>query len=223
MQPKGSTFDTRSFRAGDRDEDNDDPRGFAQSMSMRAPTMGFGASNTGFGASNTGFGGSSTGFGASNTERRKTPRDMIQEDYEAENRPALEVEIIRATDLMIADIGIFQAGSSDPYCHVELSGKTHTRQTTAVIDKNLNPEWNEVFQFKDYEEGDGLHFEVWDKDPPMLGLKSDDLLGKCSLDPHQVLRGYEGEILLTEAGDKEGKAKIFVKVQLIDRARLEFR
>jgi len=130
-------------------------------------------------------------------------------------KKALEVEIIRGIDLMASDWALFGEATSDPYCHCEVEGKPHTRQTTSVIDKNLNPEWNQVFIFEDYESGDALNFEVWDKD--YVPLKSDDPLGKARLDAKKVKRNFEGEIPLEDVEDpeKQGKSRIFVKVRVI--------
>merc|ERR1712224_1150098 len=83
------------------------------------------------------------------------------DDGERQREVMLEVEIIKATDLMAADINFFSAGTSDPYVHVWIDGNTKTKKTTTVIDKCLNPVWEEVFHFKDYKEGDGLAFGVW--------------------------------------------------------------
>ena len=74
---------------------------------------------------------------------------------------------------MIAD-SFLMGGKSDPYvkltcCHVE--------QTSTTIKQNLNPTWDEQFEWKGEREallGSGLHVNVMDWDR----LKSDDPLGE---------------------------------------------
>jgi Ca2+-dependent lipid-binding protein len=63
---------------------------------------------------------------------------------------------------------------SDPY--VELScGKTS--QKTKVINNNLNPEFNETFEFSVSPMDQILTIKVWDYD----SVKSDDLLGTLEI------------------------------------------
>jgi Ca2+-dependent lipid-binding protein len=73
----------------------------------------------------------------------------------------LIVNVIKATDLLGADIG----GKSDPYVAV---GWAYSREKhkpkTKVIKKNLNPEWDETFELTHNTRcGSKLEFCVYDK------------------------------------------------------------
>lgn len=68
------------------------------------------------------------------------------------------VHVLRAEDLKMLDF----SGNSDPYVHVSYAGIRHT---TKVIPANLNPVWNESFQFAHSEDRRQLlHIEVADRD-----------------------------------------------------------
>eukprot|EP00002_Diphylleia_rotans_P001016 TRINITY_DN10556_c0_g1_i10.p1 TRINITY_DN10556_c0_g1~~TRINITY_DN10556_c0_g1_i10.p1 ORF type:complete len:1388 (+),score=278.91 TRINITY_DN10556_c0_g1_i10:174-4166(+) len=85
----------------------------------------------------------------------------------------LIVTIISASNLTAKDIAIFGKNTSDPYCVITVDGVGEVGRTT-VKDKNLNPEWNEVFQaFLPSLDGI-MHVELFDKDQ----IK-DDFLGKA--------------------------------------------
>jgi hypothetical protein len=122
---------------------------------------------------------------------------------------ALKVQICSATNLRNADF----VGKSDPYVAVELRTKSGTRRgdahrTSHKMD-TLEPLWDETAEFQRFDAADRLFFEVMDKDPTG---KSDDRLGKAYLDVSQVLAGFSGSIMLTDAGSTQGKAKLLVKV-----------
>lgn len=87
------------------------------------------------------------------------------------------VRIIKATNLPVSDT-VMMGGSSDPYVIVKSTRPGAQKWKTSTIDKNLNPVWNETLDIQDYEQGDGLIFEVWDEDP---WPKPHDLLGKFQL------------------------------------------
>merc|ERR1712190_327297 len=81
-----------------------------------------------------------------------------------------------------------------------------------VIKQQLDPEWNEEVEMPDYCVGESLCFVVKDQDP----LKPDDLLGKVTLKPDQFYdSGFEGEVELTEAGDKTGQAFLKIKIDVM--------
>ena len=77
-----------------------------------------------------------------------------------ENRPKLLVSIERAKGLADADL----IGLSDPYVVILLNGKEFGR--TRVIDNNLNPEWDEVFEIPLSETfaKSWIRFEIYDDD-----------------------------------------------------------
>jgi len=105
---------------------------------------------------------------------------------------------------MIADT----LGLSDPYVVATIPGKKNTTYKTKYIEQDLNPVWNEQWEVPGFELGDTMKFTVWDKD----FITSDDLLGRCSLSADELAGGFDGELMLDEAGDKQGKAFLKLRV-----------
>lgn len=97
-------------------------------------------------------------------------------------RGVLSVTVKRAENLTSTDLG----GKADPYV-VLTTKKTDAKKKTRVVPKNLNPEWDQTF---DFVVEDALHdmliVEVWDHD-----TFSKDFMGKLALTLTQVL--HEGE------------------------------
>ncbi|KAH9315135.1 hypothetical protein KI387_023762, partial [Taxus chinensis] len=75
-------------------------------------------------------------------------------------RGVLSVTVKRAEDLTATDL----MGKADPYVVLNMK-KTDAKKKTRVVSKNLNPEWNQIF---DFVVEDALHdmliVEVWDHD-----------------------------------------------------------
>uniref|UniRef100_A0A670YIU2 Extended synaptotagmin-1 n=1 Tax=Pseudonaja textilis TaxID=8673 RepID=A0A670YIU2_PSETE len=72
-------------------------------------------------------------------------------------------------------------GKSDPYAVVRVGTQVFTSK---VIDENLNPKWNEMYEFIVHEvPGQELEVELFDKDPDQ-----DDFLGRMKLDFGEVFR-----------------------------------
>uniref|UniRef100_A0A669EJX6 Multiple C2 and transmembrane domain-containing protein 2 n=1 Tax=Oreochromis niloticus TaxID=8128 RepID=A0A669EJX6_ORENI len=82
----------------------------------------------------------------------------------------LQVKVIKATDLMAADLN----GKSDPFCVLELG---NDRLQTHTVYKSLNPEWNTVFTFPVKDIHDVLVVTIFDED----GDKAPDFLGKVAI------------------------------------------
>ena len=55
----------------------------------------------------------------------------------------LDVKVLRATKLKKKDL----LGKSDPYVKLKLTEEILTSKKTTVKHSNLNPEWNEEFNF----------------------------------------------------------------------------
>jgi len=74
----------------------------------------------------------------------------------------LFVEVIEAKGLKNTDT----VGVSDPFCVLKIihKGVKSQKQSTKVIDNNLNPVWKEVMWFEVVPE-DKLFLHCWDKDP----------------------------------------------------------
>jgi len=167
---------------------------------------------------------SGSGAGDSARDSKRESRDREEHSRrisKARDGPSLKVTLISASNLRCADF----LGKSDPYVKVFLKSGTgdlkgswineegemkQGHQETNYIEQNLEPQWNEIVEFLDYEIGDYLYFEVWDKDFQMW--QSDDILGKAEMNSNAVACGGEEVLKLQEAGDTEGKATLKVRV-----------
>eukprot|EP00927_Polykrikos_kofoidii_P006930 TRINITY_DN12821_c1_g1_i3.p1 TRINITY_DN12821_c1_g1~~TRINITY_DN12821_c1_g1_i3.p1 ORF type:complete len:423 (+),score=68.02 TRINITY_DN12821_c1_g1_i3:94-1362(+) len=105
----------------------------------------------------------------------------------------LTISIINARGLPPADVN----GKSDPYCTVVVPGKPYSKSCTRIIERTLDPKWDEEFDDKYgyVDEEDSLFFEVFDFDKGSDG----ELLGSATLESHEFYRagGFDGKIQLT--------------------------
>eukprot|EP00069_Balaena_mysticetus_P017175 bmy_10297T0 len=86
----------------------------------------------------------------------------------------IRVHLLEAEKLAQKDNFLGHQGKSDPYAKVSI-GLQHFRSRT--IHKNLNPTWNEVFEFTVYEvPGQDLEVDLYDEDPD-----KDDFLGSLQI------------------------------------------
>ncbi|XP_056135240.1 multiple C2 and transmembrane domain-containing protein 2-like [Lampris incognitus] len=92
----------------------------------------------------------------------------------------LQVKVIRATDLMAADLN----GKSDPFCVLELG---NDRLQTHTVYKTLHPEWNKVFTFPVKDIHDVLEVTIFDED----GDKPPDFLGKIAIPLLSIHNGQQ--------------------------------
>ncbi|CAN6459589.1 unnamed protein product [Victoria cruziana] len=128
-----------------------------------------------------------------NTAHRK--RDVII-------RGVLSVTVISAEDLPAMDL----MGKSDPFVVVQMK-KTEAKNKTRVVNENLNPVWNQTF---DFVVEDGLHdmliLEVYDHD-----TFKKDYMGRCILTLTKVIMvgEYKDELPLDDA--KSGKLHLHLK------------
>uniref|UniRef100_A0A8D2J242 Extended synaptotagmin 1 n=1 Tax=Varanus komodoensis TaxID=61221 RepID=A0A8D2J242_VARKO len=100
-------------------------------------------------------------------------------------RGVVRVYLIEARDLQSKDKYIkgMIEGKSDPYAIVRVGTQVFTSK---VIDEDLNPKWNEMYEFIVHEvPGQELEVELFDKDPDQ-----DDFLGRMKLDFGEVLRAH---------------------------------
>ncbi|XP_068777546.1 extended synaptotagmin-1 isoform X2 [Struthio camelus] len=98
-------------------------------------------------------------------------------------RGVVRVHLRGARDLQSKDRfmrGLVE-GKSDPYAVLRVGTQV---VTSRVIDDNLNPTWDEVYEFIVHEvPGQEIEVELFDKDPDQ-----DDLLGRMKLDFGEVLK-----------------------------------
>ncbi|KAM7079823.1 LOW QUALITY PROTEIN: extended synaptotagmin-1 [Ciconia maguari] len=98
-------------------------------------------------------------------------------------RGVVRVHLRGARDLRSKDrfMGGLVKGKSDPYAVLRVGTQV---VTSRVIDDNLNPTWDEVYEFIVHEvPGQEMEVELFDKDPDQ-----DDLLGRMKLDLGEVLK-----------------------------------
>ncbi|XP_076011590.1 multiple C2 and transmembrane domain-containing protein 2-like isoform X2 [Genypterus blacodes] len=82
----------------------------------------------------------------------------------------LTINLKEGCNLVIRDRG----GTSDPYVKFKMDGKTFYK--SKVVNKNLNPIWNETFTIPVKDLNQRLYIKVYDRD-----LTSDDFMGSASL------------------------------------------
>ncbi|KAL4571443.1 hypothetical protein LXL04_018202 [Taraxacum kok-saghyz] len=117
-------------------------------------------------------------------------------------RGVLSVTVISGEDLPPADL----SGKADPFVVLSMK-KTGTKTKTRVVNKNLNPIWNQTF---DFVVEDGLHdmliAEVWDHD-----TFGKDYMGRCILTLTRVILEGEYKDDFKVEGAKSGKLSLNLK------------
>lgn len=119
--------------------------------------------------------------------------------------------IVKAHGLLDED----WSSKSDPYCICQVMGKKSSQIKTEIGSNPTDPVWNHgPVEMAEYEEGDALEFEVFDKDWMM-----DDSLGQVALEAKEFAfpQKFVGALMLT--GKYAGKAKLEVRV--MDHALVE--
>eukprot|EP01080_Neovahlkampfia_damariscottae_P005834 gene5834-9657_t len=122
----------------------------------------------------------------------------------------VRLRIKKAKNLRVADLN----GFSDPYViiHVFENNKVVEKHKTSVIQKNLNPKWNETFELKKLNLNDDSSFIkliLNDKD----FLKPDDALGNCTIhkEHFSAISEKETPFVLNVQG---GTGKVYVSLQI---------
>jgi len=113
-----------------------------------------------------------------------------------EGTTKVRISILGAKDLRSADF----MGKSDPYCVCTVwtvAGKKTSESRTEVKLQTVNPVWEGFNKVVEYQFGDFIEFNVWDKD---LGPKKDDFLGKVTITtPEFFPDDFDGDLLLDES------------------------
>jgi len=122
----------------------------------------------------------------------------------------LKVTLIEGTNLPAMDRG----GTSDPYCKLKI--QPHASVKSKVIKKNLNPRWNETFEFKDVSIQSPLELTCYDDDTlgdeeighEKIDLKSQQIASKVPFG-----KDFVHEDIFFLQGDKTRKAQIRLKFE----------
>ncbi|XP_068027334.1 LOW QUALITY PROTEIN: extended synaptotagmin-1, partial [Melanerpes formicivorus] len=130
----------------------------------------------------------------------------------------VRVYLLGARDLRSKDrfMGGLVEGKSDPYALLRVGTQV---ATSRVIDDNLNPTWDEVYEFIVHEvPGQEIEVELFDKDPDQ-----DDLLGRMKLDFGEVLKArvLEEWFPLQEGGQGRLHLRLEWLSLLSDASKLE--
>lgn len=127
----------------------------------------------------------------------------------AESKESKLPYLVRVAVKKGEDLAIRDRNSSDPYCKVYLGEET---KQTRIIDKNLNPVWNEQFDFYCKARPDKIRFKVKDHD----ALGKDEDMGEISLpllDMWLKATNFDGPLTLQNVE----KGKIYVSIELVTR------
>ncbi|KAI4344197.1 hypothetical protein L6164_011448 [Bauhinia variegata] len=139
---------------------------------------------------------------ANGTEATENENAVTQKRKEVIVRGVLSVTVISAEDLPAVDL----MGKADPYVVLTMK-KSGTRNKTRVVNDNLNPVWNQTF---DFVVEDGLHdmlmVEIWDHD-----TFGKDYMGRCILTLTRVILEGEYKDRFELDGAKSGYLNLHLK------------
>lgn len=128
--------------------------------------------------------------------------ELSQKRRDVITRGVLSVTVISAEDLPPTDL----LGKADPYVALTMK-KTEAKNKTRVVNDNLNPVWNQTF---DFLVEDGLHdmlvLEVYDHD-----TFGKDYMGTCILTLTRVILEGEYKDSIPLDGAKSGKLNLHLK------------
>ncbi|CAF4212678.1 unnamed protein product [Rotaria sp. Silwood2] len=110
--------------------------------------------------------------------------------------------ILRAQNLIKADITLLGKGKSDPFVKVKVPGSIEYK--TKTINNTTDPEWNEVFEFVvEQYESDSIEFEVYDEDPG-----KDDFIGRAQFRLNALVDNDAVDTWLTLQDVKKGSLNV---------------
>ena len=94
----------------------------------------------------------------------------------------LFLQVVEANDLPSMDLN----GLADPYCKCYLSTQKNNKQSTKIIEKTLQPKWNEllVFDMSGVQQSDCLCIDMKDKD-----LVTSEYISSCKIQFSSIVPG----------------------------------
>uniref|UniRef100_A0A1I8F3Q0 Multiple C2 and transmembrane domain-containing protein n=1 Tax=Macrostomum lignano TaxID=282301 RepID=A0A1I8F3Q0_9PLAT len=136
-----------------------------------------------FGLSSSGGGSGGGGVGSGRSRQMRHPY-------------SLHLHLIKGSNLVVRDSN----GFSDPYVKLKLGRKLLAK--SRVIEKSLNPRWDEHFEFRIKDVERDLELRVYDRDRLSV---HDDYMGHCFLSIGQLCLGRVQEFSI-DLTDETGKA-----------------
>ncbi|KAH8973496.1 hypothetical protein BDL97_01G050700 [Sphagnum fallax] len=137
------------------------------------------------------------------------PPDVLS-DLGLKLQGKLTVQVIKATNLKNLEM----VGKSDPY--VRLYVRVLFKEKTRVIDNNLNPVWNEQFEFDvEDQETQSLILDVKDEDigtDKKLGITSIPLAGLKHDEEEEITKNLAVSLDRDRVKDKGDRGSITIKV-----------
>ena len=115
------------------------------------------------------------------------PRNPSKPYPISENKMMFNIKIIKGKDIQIMD-----KNSSDPYCKLEFVGYPDSIKKTRVIEKSLNPFWDEFYQMEIKSLTDIFQITLYDYDK----LSKDDIISKYTINLNEINYGqtYEKDL-----------------------------
>ncbi|KAJ3679062.1 hypothetical protein LUZ60_017073 [Juncus effusus] len=113
---------------------------------------------------------SSASFHSVDSKKNNAPQSFKSEAGMVEFIGILEVKVVKGTNLAVRDFR-----SSDPYVVLTLGQQ---KAQTTVINRNLNPVWNENLKLSVPQQYGPLKLQVYDHDV----ISADDLMGEAEID-----------------------------------------
>uniref|UniRef100_A0A673BZU0 Extended synaptotagmin-like protein 1b n=1 Tax=Sphaeramia orbicularis TaxID=375764 RepID=A0A673BZU0_9TELE len=117
----------------------------------------------------------------------------------------LRIHLLEAQSLVAKDnlMGGMVKGKSDPYVKIHIGGQTFKSH---VIEKNLNPTWNEMYEVVLNAGDQEIKFEAYDKD-----FDSDDFLGRFSINLKEIIRSQYTDQWYTLKDVKSGRVHLILE------------
>jgi hypothetical protein len=117
---------------------------------------------------------------------KKKQQDATKSSAAKESQGKVQLDVLQATDLRVADHALLGHGSSDPYVCIRVEGSEGGREIfkTKVVKRSLNPVWDESTNFNVGSADVNIVLMLFDKD----NFSSDDPLGLVRLSISDILK-----------------------------------
>lgn len=117
--------------------------------------------------------------------------------------PTLKVHLVEARNLVAKDFRLLGSNTSDPYVRLSIGS---VKYKSSVVPKNLNPRWDQTFEFQIHSPQEELFIEAFDKDQ----LSRDDSLGKARVGLSTLYKGIPADMWVKLEGVKSGEVRLIL-------------